>query len=362
MKKVFIYIIIIGFAGALLWTLWYLYKKSEKKPVVYVLQQPAKRDIILKTVAAGTVAPRKEVAAKSQVSGVVDKLFVEAGQRVTKGDVLARIRIIPNLANLNRAVSEFNTATIEFNNAEKELKRQKALYDEKLISEFEYNNYLVTFNKSKTAFAAAEDNLQIVKEGASKNVSSSANIVRATSTGTVLDVPVKEGGFVIESNTFNDGTTIATIADMSDLLFIGKVDESEVGKIKEGMEIELHIGAAANKVLKAELEFISPKGLEEDGSIKFEIKAGLKLDKDQVVRAGYSANADLVLDTRQAVLAINESLLQFSNDSTYVEVETKQPQVFRKQLVKTGLSDGIHVEVLSGLTEKDQVKEPVKRK
>lgn len=361
-KKIAIYSVLFLFMGMFGWTMWYLYNKSQKKPVVYVLQQPFKTDIVLKTVAGGTVSPRKEVAAKSQVSGVVDKLFVEAGQYVKQGDVLARIRIIPNLANLNRAESEYNKASIEFANAEKELKRQKGLYEETLISEFEYNGYLISYNRAKEALTAADNNLQIVKEGASKSVSSVSNMVKATATGMVLDVPVKEGAFVIESNTFNEGTTIANIADMTDLLFIGKVDESEVGKIKDGMEILLHIGGLVGEPIKANLEFISPKGITEEGAIKFEIKAGVKADQSKFIRAGYSANADIVLDTRTNVLAIHESVLQFGTDSTYVEVETNKPQVFEKRLVKLGLSDGINVEVLSGVTLTDKIKEPVKRK
>ena len=363
MKKKFItYTVTLLFLFLFVWTMWYLYDKSKKKPVVYILQKPFTTTIVLKTVAGGTISPRKEVAAKSQISGVVDKLFIQAGEYVKKGDVLARIKIIPNLANLNRAESEYNKAKIEFSNAEKELKRQKALYDESLISEFEYNGYLVSYNKAKESMSAGNNNLQIVTEGASKSVSAVSNMVKATSDGMVLDVPVKEGAFVIESNTFNEGTTIANIADMTDLLFIGKVDESEVGKIKDGMEILLHIGGLSGEPIKANLEFISPKGITEDGAIKFEVKAGVKLKKGEFIRAGYSANADIVLDTHKDVMAIHESLLQFGSDSTYVEVETVQPQVFLKKLVKLGLSDGINVEILSGVSLKDKIKEPLKRK
>ncbi len=361
-KKIIGYSIVMLFLGLFCWTMWYLYDKSQKKPVVYVLQKPFKTTIVLKTVAAGSVSPRKEVAAKSQVSGVVDKLYIEAGQYVKQGDVLARIRIIPNLANLNRAESEYNRAKIDYDNADKELIRQKSLYDEKLISEFEYNGFLITYTKAKESLSAASNNLQIVKEGASKSVSSVSNLVKATATGMVLDVPVKEGTFVIESNTFNEGTTIANIADMNDLLFIGKVDESEVDKIKNGMEILLRIGGLTGDPIKANLEFIAPKGMVEDGAIKFEVKAGVKLKAGEFIRAGYSANADIVLDTHPDVLAVHESLLQFSNDSIYVEVETLKPQVFVKTLVKLGLSDGINVEILSGVTLSDKIKEPVKRK
>jgi HlyD family secretion protein len=350
--KIFLLVLLGGlFAG----TIVYLYINSGKKPKAYKTDVPYKTDIIRKTVATGSVQPRKEVNLKSSVSGVVDKIYVTAGEFVKVGQLIARIRIIPNMANLNNAESNVNKARISLENTEREHKRYEKLYLDKLISDAEYNRYLVDYNRAKEDFTSAENNLQIVKEGAMKNVSNASNLVRSTVNGMLLDVPVREGSFVIESNTFNEGTTIAVVADMNDMIFKGMVDESEVGKIKEGMNLDLIIGAIEDKKFKAVLEFISPKGVTEEGAIKFEIKAALKLQKDEFIRAGYSANADIVFDRKDSVLAIKESLLQFSGDSIYVEVETK-PFVFEKRIVKTGISDGINIEVLSGVKMGEKIK------
>ena len=247
------------------------------------------------------------------------------------------------------------TAVINFKNAKLELERQKKLYQEKVISEQDFNQYLLNYQLANQEVEAAQNNLELVREGASKKAGAVSNLVRATATGMVLDVPVKEGTFVIETNTFNEGTTIATIADMSDIIFEGKVDESEVGKIKEGMELDLKIGALQDEQIKAILEYISPKGKEEEGAIQFEIRAAVKLKKDLFLRAGYSANADIVLDKRDSVLAIKESDVLFEDDKSFVEVETGGQQ-FDKREVKLGLSDGINVEVLEGLTKGDKIK------
>jgi HlyD family secretion protein len=350
--KIFLLVLLGGlFTG----TIVYLYINSGKKPKAYKTDVPFKTDIVRKTVATGSVQPRKEVNLKSSVSGVVDKIYVTAGEFVKVGQLIARIRIIPNMANLNNAESNVNKARISLENTEREHTRYEKLYLEKLISDAEYNRYLVDYNRAKEDLFSAENNLQIVKEGAIKNVSNASNLVRSTVNGMLLDVPVREGSFVIESNTFNEGTTIAAVADMNDMIFKGMVDESEVGKIKEGMILDLIIGAVEDKKFKAVLEFISPKGVTEEGAIKFEIKAALKLQKDEFIRAGYSANADIIFDRKDSVMAIKESLLQFSGDSIYVEVETK-PFVFEKRLVKTGISDGINIEVLSGVKKGEKIK------
>jgi HlyD family secretion protein len=349
-------ILLLVFLGILFGgTIVYLYINSGEKPKIYKTDVPFMTDIVSKTVATGSVQPRKEVNMKSSVSGVVDKIYVTAGQFVQVGQLIARIRIIPNMANLNNAESNFNKAKISFDDAEREFARYEKLYQEKLISETEYNRYMVTLNKAKEDLSASENNLQIVKEGAMKNSSTSSNLVRSTVNGMLLDVPVREGSFVIESNTFNEGTTIADVADMNDMIFEGMVDESEVGNIKEGMVLDLTIGAVEDKKFKAVLEFISPKGVTEEGAIKFEIKAALKLQKDEFIRAGYSANADIVFGKKDNVMAIKESLLQFGKDSVYVEIETS-PYKFQKRLITTGISDGINIEVLSGLKMGEKIK------
>ncbi|HSY62608.1 MAG TPA: efflux RND transporter periplasmic adaptor subunit [Cytophaga sp.] len=354
-KKIITYTAIAGLACLFVWTFWFLYQNSQKKPVIFQTDSLFYGDIVQKSVSAGSIVPRKEVAIKSQVSGIVEKLFVVAGQYIEKGALIARIRIVPNMANLNNAESNVEKAKLQLTQSETEHKRYKQLFDDDLIPEAEYNKYLLDYNQAKENLRAAVNNYDIVKDGATKQAGNATNLVRATVSGMVLDVPVEEGGFVIEGNTFNEGTTIAFIANMNDMIFLGKVDESEVSKIKPGMEVDLHIAAIDNKTFPAKLEFISPKGITEDGAIKFEIKAAVKLDKNVYIRSGYSANADLVLQRRDSVLSIKESLIQFSGDSVYVEVETK-PQEFKKQPIKTGLSDGIKAEVLSGVKLGDKIK------
>ncbi len=345
---VFIVVVFIG-------TGVFLYNKSQQKPVVFETEKPLITDIIQKTVATGKIIPRKEVEIKSQVSGVVETIYLEAGQPIGKGDLIAKIRIIPKMEHLNRAESQLETARLQFENAKRELERQEKLFQDKLISEFEYNKYRHTFNLQEETLEAAESNLAIIREGASQKAGKVSNLVHATLEGLILDIPVKEGTFVTETNTFNAGTTIATVANMQDMIFEGTVDEAEVGKIHEGMELLLKIGAMETAPFTAQLEYISPKGWDDQGTIKFQIRAAVKLQQDRFLRAGYSANADIVLAKKEQVLAINERLLLFEGDETFVEVETA-PQVFEKRQVKTGLSNGIHIEILEGVTKEVSLK------
>ncbi|NJN24808.1 MAG: efflux RND transporter periplasmic adaptor subunit [Cyclobacteriaceae bacterium] len=355
MKKVFGILMIVILVASFIGVGYILIKKSMKSPVVYESEKMFYTDIVKKTVATGTITPRKEVALKSQVSGVVEKLYVEAGEIVKQNDVIAKIKIIPDVVMLNNAEMRLKTAIINFKNAQIEMDRQKKLFKESVISDLDYNTYLLEYQLRSQEVEAAENNLELVKEGASKKAGTVSNLVRATAEGMVLDVPVKEGTFVIESNTFNEGTTIASIADMNDIIFEGKVDESEVGKIKEGMNLDLKIGALQDEDIKASLEYISPKGVEKDGAIQFEIKAAVKLKEGTFLRAGYSANADIVLEKRDSVMAVKESNVLFEDDKTFVEVETGDQQ-YEKTEIKTGLSDGINLEVLSGVSDDQKVK------
>jgi len=351
--KIFFGIVILG---VFVYTIYFLYEKSQAKPVVYQTTTPFTESIIKKTVATGSVVPRKEIAIKPQVSGIIDKIYVEAGDMVKKGDLIAKVRIIPNMVNLNNAESRVKQAKISMRDADADYKRQKELFDNGVIAAAEFEDAEIAFSQAEQELNAAEDNLQLIKEGQTKSTGATTNtLIRSTIDGMVLDVPVKEGNSVIESNTFNDGTTIANIADMGEMIFEGKVDETEVGKISEGMDLILSIGAIEDLKFGALLEHISPKGVEENGAIQFEIKAAVSLQDNSFVRAGYSANADIVLDRVDSVMAIQESLLKFENDSTYVEVET-EPQVFEKRFIETGLSDGINIEVLSGLSMEDKIK------
>lgn len=355
MKKFITIFIVLVIVASFVGTGFFLYQKSAESPVVFETDSLFVTSIVKKTVATGSIVPRREIELKSQVSGVVEKLYVDAGAVVKQGDLIAKIKIIPNVVALNNAEASVNNSRINFKNAQREMERQKGLFDQQIISEVEYNRFLLEFDLAKQAMEAAENNLALVKEGASKKSDNVSNLVRSTTDGMVLDVPVKQGTFVIESNTFNEGTTIAAVADMNEMIFEGKVDESEVGKLKEGMELDLVIGALDTERFKAYLEFISPKGVEEEGAIQFPVKAEVTLDKDAFLRAGYSANADIVLDKRDSVLSIRESNLIFEEDKIFVELQTG-PQQFEKREITTGLSDGINIEVLKGLDAKDRVK------
>lgn len=359
MRTFLIILVILLFSGCFGGTIYYLYSKSQEKPLEYQTEQPTTQTIIKKTVATGSVVPRKEIEIKPQVSGLIEKLYVEAGNVVKKGDLIASIRIIPDMVNLNNAENRVNRARISLKNAQRDFDRNKKLFEDGVIAEASFQQFELSYNNAQEEMTAAEDNLQLIRSGATKKSGKNGNTtVRAEIAGMILDVPVEEGNSVIEANTFNDGTTVVTVADMDEIIFEGKVDESEVGKIREGMDLLLTIGAIEGEQFDAKLEYIAPKGLEENGAIQFEIRAALHLKEDQFIRAGYSANADIVLDRRDSVMAVNESLLQFGEkDSVFVEVEVG-PQEFEKRYIKTGLSDGINIEVLSGLKREDKIKNP----
>ena len=357
MKKALFIIVSLLIVGLLAWTLYYVYGKSQEKPIEFDTETPYISNILKKTVATGAVVPRKEIDIKPVVSGIIQELFVEPGVIVNTGDVLARIKVIPDMVSLNNAENRVESAQIFLESALIDYERNKKLYDEKVISFATYQPFELSKRQAETEFASAEDNMKIIKEGVSTKNSAAANtLVKSTISGMVLSVPVEIGNSVIEMNNFNEGTTIASVADMTDLIFEGKVDESEVGKVKEGMDLLLTIGAIEDEEFDAQLEYISPKGVAENGAIQFEIKAAVDLKDNQFIRAGYSANANVVLDRRDSVLTINESLVQFENDTaTFVEVKIGDND-YEKRPVELGLSDGIKVEVLSGVAETDELK------
>jgi HlyD family secretion protein len=341
-----------------IYTIYFLYQKSQAKPVHFETTTPVKTEIIKSTVATGSVVPRKEIMIKPKVSGIVEELYVEAGDMIKNGDLIAKIKIIPDMVSLNNAQSRLNRARINVDDSKRQYDRQKDLLDQGVIAPAQFEPYDLAYKNAVEEVEASENNLELIKEGQTKKGGPVTNtVVTSTAEGMVLDVPVEVGFSVIESNTFNDGTTIASVADMGDMIFEGKIDETEVGKIKEGMPLILTVGAIDDASFNAILEHISPKGVEENGAIQFQIKANVQLKKDEFIRAGYSANAKVVLDRTDSVLAVPESVLQFEGDSSYVEVETG-PQQFEKRFIKTGLSDGINVEVKSGLTMEDKIKKP----
>ncbi len=347
--------------GGFGYTLWHLYGKSQETPVVFEIGKAITSDIIKKTVATGTIVPKKEVAIKPRVSGIIEQVFVQEGRMVRKGDPIAKVKIVPDMVSLNNARNRVQMATLAVEDAQQHYDRQKDLVDQGVVAEAEFQPVRAALNNARQELLAAQNNRQLIEEGALKDQGTASNtLIRATANGMVLEVPLKEGNSVIESNTFNDGTTVATIADMGQMVFEGKVDESEVGKIKEGMNLLITIGALEGHTFTAALQHISPKGVEENGAIQFKIKADVQLREDVFIRSGYSANADIVLDRRDSVTVIPEALLIFSqrSDSVFVEVETA-PQRFEKRAVQLGLSDGINVEVLSGIDTTDRIKHPL---
>lgn len=372
-KKILLGLFILFMSASAYWLITYFINNSGRSPEVFKTEAPFVTDIIEKTVATGSIVPRREVTIKPQASGIIDALYVEAGDQVTEGDLIARVKFVQSIAgsnadqmNLNNAQATFETAQVNFNNAELERDRQEGLYKQKVISQREYQEALQAFNVQKENLNSASRNLELVKRGILQNSGAITNEIYSTVTGMVLDVPVKVGASVIERNNFNEGTTIATIADMESLVFEGQIDESEVGKIKEGMTLDLNIGAIEGKKFKAELEYISPKGIETEGAINFDIRAKILLKEKDFLRAGYSANADIILGKKEKVLAIKESMLQFEKkekESTekgkpFVEVE-KGEQQFEKRKIETGISDGINIEVKKGLKKEDKVKIPI---
>ncbi len=355
MKRIIKWIVLGIVAVVFIGTLVFLYNKSNQAPVAFEVDSPVRMTIVKKTVAIGKVIPRREIEVKSQVSGVVEKLYVEPGQTVKQGEIIARIALRPNMLNVNTAEAQLLSARINLQNQAADLERYEKLREQKVISESEYNQFVTNYNLQKESVESAENALLLLKTGATKDSDKVSNLIPATIDGTVLDVPNKEGAFIVETSTFQSGTTVATLADMNDMIFEGLVDESEVGKLREGMELVLNVGALEGKPFKATLEFIAPKGITDQGAIKFTIRAAVELNKDLFLRSNYSANADIVLDKRENVLAINEGNLIIENGRTFVEVETA-PQQFERREVKTGLSDGINIEVVSGLDEGEKIK------
>lgn len=382
--------------------IYYFYQQRGASPENYDTEKPVITDIIKKTVATGAIRPRQEVHIKPQVSGVVDELYVEAGAIVTKGQRLAKIKLVPSEVNINNAQSnvelarlrlkeaerelerqkelnrrnlDVESAKVSFENAKKEEERQRGLFEDGVISEQDYNRFKLDLELAKAEYEnaqivaannlrsfentldirkqeldAAVNNLQLLREGASRQSKQVANVVVSTLNGMVLDIPVEEGTSVIERNNFNEGTSIAIVADMNSLIFEGKVDESDVGKLKEGMPLELTVGAIEDEKFDASLEYISPKGEDEEGTVKFEVRAAVQPTEEIFLRAGYSANADIILDRRKSVVAIKERDVIFEDDTTYIEVQTGDRQ-FERRTIELGLSDGIQVEVLNGVVD-----------
>ena len=350
----------------------YIYLKDQKDPVVYETQKSFRYTILKKTVATGSIVPKEEVLIKPNISGIIDQIFVEAGDYVKSGDLLAMVKVVPNVSSLNSAKNNINsvstqveTAKLAFQNQESIYNRQKGLFEKGVISANEFDNAQLSYNQSLQRYKQeqislnnARQNYDIIKTGTTSGMGAAANTeIRATVSGMVLDVPVKTGNQVIESNNFNDGTTIATIADVTNMIFEGKVDESEVGKIKEDLALEITVGAIDNKKFDATLDYIAPKGIDENGAIQFEIKGTLNKKDAMFIRAGLSANASIILARADSVLALKEALIQYDIKTKipFVEVEIGD-QKFERKEIELGISDGINVEVKAGISPNDKVK------
>ncbi|MBK7618197.1 MAG: efflux RND transporter periplasmic adaptor subunit [Flavobacteriales bacterium] len=355
MKKILKYVLLFGLVALFIWTMYFLYEKSASKPDEFNTELPKKNNVVKKTVANGSIVPRKEILIKPVVSGIIRELYVEAGQQVKKGDALAKIQIIPDMMSLSSAENRVRASEITVANAQMNYDRNKPLLDKGVIAPAEMQTYEIGLRNAKQEREAAQEALQVVRDGVSRN-STGNTVVRSTIDGMVLDVPVKEGNSVIERNNFNEGTTIAAIADMTDLIFQGKVDESEVGKVKLGMPVVLTVGAIDNAKWDAELEYIAPKGVEENGAIQFEIRAAVVVKEGQHLRSGYSGNADIVLERRDSVLTVPESIVSFNakGDSAFVHV--KNGEGWKKTWIKTGLSDGMNLEILEGVTAETELR------
>ena len=359
MKKFLKIFLGILFLALLVGTFVFLWNKTRPVKVVYTLATPVHDTIRQYVIASGKVEPRDEVLIKPQISGIIDEVYKEAGQAVRKGEVIAKVKVIPELGQLNSAESRVRLAEINATQAETDFSRVKKLYEDQLISREEYEKSEVAVKQAREEKQTAKDNLEIVKEGITKNSASfSSTMIRSTIDGLILDVPVKAGNSVIMSNTFNDGTTIATVANMNDLIFRGNIDETEVGRIHEGMPLKLTIGALQNLTFNAILEYISPKGVETNGANQFEIKAAISVPDSVQVRSGYSANAEIVLQRANKVLAVPESTVEFKGDSTFVYIMTDSvpEQKFQRTQVTTGMSNGIKIEIKKGVTANDKIR------
>lgn len=364
MKKYLKITLLVVVAAIFIGTFIFLYQKSKPKTTVYETVTPEVADLEKTTVATGKVEPRDEVLIKPQISGIISEVYKEAGQTIKQGEVIAKVKVIPELGQLNSAESRVRVAEISTAQAETDHERIKKLYNDKLISREDYEKSEVEIKKAREELQTAKDALEIIKEGITKNSASfSSTLIRSTIDGLILDVPIKVGNSVIMSNTFNDGTTIATVANMNDLIFKGKIDETEVGRIHEGMPVKLTIGALQNLTFDAELEYISPKGVEENGANQFEIKAAVHAPDSVQIRSGYSANAEIVLQRAPKVLAVPEGIIEFSGDSTFVWVMTDSipEQKFERRQIKTGMSDGIKLEIKEGLTGKEKIRASEKK-
>ena len=342
-------------------TFVFLSQKSQPKEVVYNEFTPKLDSIQKTTIITGKIEPRNEVNIKPQISGIISELYKEPGDYVNAGDVIAKVKVVPEMGQLSSAEMRVRLAEINLKQAQTDFQREENLFNQKLVSADEFDKIKVALDQAKHEKVAAEDALQVVREGFSKsNAKASSTLIRSTISGVILDIPVKVGYSVIQVNTMNEGTTIAAVANMNNLIFRGNIDETEVGQLVNGMNMKITIGALQDLKFDAALEYVSPKAVESNGANQFEIKAAVKLSEGGKIRSGYSANAEIVLARADKVLSIPESAIEFSGDSTFVYVikgEGKN-KTYDRTYVETGLSDGVNIEIKKGITVKDKVRGP----
>ena len=355
MKRFRKYLIFILIGLVFIGTFAYLFKRSKPKEIRYEELTPAVKDIVKSTVVTGKIQPRDEVNVKAQISGIVAELYKEAGQLVEKNEVIAKLKVIPEMSQLSAAQSRVRLSEVNLKQAQTNYDREKKLFDQQLVSAEAFEQVSQALKQAKEEYNASVEALEIIRDGvSSSNKSGSSTLVRSSVSGLILDIPVKVGNTVINSNTFNDGTTIATVADMDDLIFDGNIDETEVGRLSAGMPVKITIGALQDVSFDAVLEYISPKAIENNGVNQFEIKASVKIPDEITIRAGYSANAEIVLQEIKQVLSVPESALQFEGDSTYVFLVTENG--YERRDVVTGLSDGVNIEIKEGLSAGEKVR------
>ena len=344
-------------------TFVFLYRKSQPKEAVYNEFVSKRADIRRTTVITGRIEPRDEVSVKPQISGIITQLFKQAGDRVEAGEVIARVKVIPDMGQLSSAEARVRLAEVNLAQARVDHQRMQNLHQKQMVSDDAYDKVRQALNQAEEEKAAATDALEVVRDGVSRrNAKASSTLIRSTISGVVLDVPVKVGNTVVLSNTFNDGTTIASVADMNDLIFRGNIDETEVGRLVQGMPMRITVGALQDLAFDATLEYISPKAVEQGGANQFEVKAAVCVDGDVHMRSGYSANAEIVLEQAEKVLSVPESAIEFSGDTAFVYVleSGTLPKVYNRIRVETGLSDGVDIEIRSGIEEGQTVRGPQK--
>ena len=342
-------------------TFVFLWQKSQPKEIVYNEFTPKTEDIQKTTIITGKIEPRNEVNIKPQISGIISELYKEPGDYVNAGDVIAKVKVIPDMGSLSSAEARVRLAEINLQQAQVDYNREDNLHNQKLVSDDEFEKSRQSLRQAQEEKKAAIDALQVVRDGVSQsNAKASSTLIRSTISGVILDIPVKVGNSVILSNTFNDGTTIASVANMNDLIFRGNIDETEVGQLVGGMPMKITIGALQDLKFDANLEYISPKAVESNGANQFEIKAAVKLSEGGKIRSGYSANAEIVLASVTKALSIPESAIEFSGDSTFVYIikGDGKNKTYERTQVTTGLSDGVNIEIKKGLSTKDKVRGP----